>query len=129
MISDLDIYRAANLPIERHGADLLCNQVEYHPLLSQKPVLDDARRCGVMVTAYSPLARGRVARHPELARIGAAHGKSASQVALRWLIEQDGVAPIHKAASEDHARANFDIFDFALSDADRRAIDALASRA
>jgi 2,5-diketo-D-gluconate reductase B len=75
------------------------------------------------------LVRGRVARHLELGRIGTAHGKSASQVALRWLIEQDGVAPIPKASSEGHARANFDIFDFALSEDDRRAIDALASRA
>ena len=53
------------------------------------------------------------------------HGKTPAQVTLRWLIDQDGVAAIPKAASEQHCRANFEIFDFALSDEDRLAIDAL----
>lgn len=111
--------------IATHGADLLCNQVEYHPHLSQRAVLASVRRHGLMLTAYSPLARGRVQRDPALAAIARKYGKSAAQVALRWLLDQDGVAAIPKAASRAHLAANLDIFDFTLSADDRAAIDAL----
>lgn len=112
--------------VERHGADLLCNQVEYHPFLTQRAVLDATRRCGMFLTAYAPVARGRVFQDKTLVAIGRKHGKSAAQVALRWLIEQDGVAAIPKASRREHAAANIDIFDFKLSAEDRAAIDALA---
>src|SRR6266542_5466114 len=85
---------------------IACNQVEYHVLRSRQELLEYARGEGVAITAYSPLAKGRVADHPVLARIGAKYGKSASQVALRWLVEQDRVAAIPKASSERHLRAN-----------------------
>ncbi len=111
--------------VERHGADLLCNQVEYHPYLSQHPVLAAVRRHGMMLTAYAPVARGRATNDAALAAIGRKYGKSAAQIALRWLIEQDRVAAIPKAASRDHLAANIDIFDFALDAADRAQIDKL----
>lgn len=111
--------------IETHGANLLCNQVEYHPYLSQRAVLAAVRRQGMMLTAYSPLARGRVQRDPALAAIGRKYGKAPAQVALRWLLDQDGVAAIPKAAGRAHLAANLDIFDFTLSAEDRAAIDAL----
>ncbi len=112
--------------VERHGAELLCNQVEYHPFLAQKSVRAAVRRYGMMLTAYAPVARGRVFTDKTLVAIGKKYGKSAGQVALRWLIEQDGVAAIPKAARREHAAANIDIFDFALSPEDRAAIDGLA---
>jgi 2,5-diketo-D-gluconate reductase B len=112
--------------VEQHGAELLCNQVEYHPFLAQRAVLAAARRYGMMLTAYAPVARGRVFKDKTLVAVGRKHGKSAAQVALRWLIEQDGVAAVPKAAQRAHAAANIDIFDFALSAEDRAAIDALA---
>jgi 2,5-diketo-D-gluconate reductase B len=111
--------------ISTHGADLLCNQIEYHPYLSQRAVSAAVRRHGMMLTAYSPLARGRVQRDPVLTKIGALYGKSATQVALRWLLDQDGVVAIPKASSRAHLAANIAVFDFALSAADRAAIDAL----
>lgn len=112
--------------VERHGADLLCNQIEYHPYLSQRAVLSAARGYGMMVTAYSPVAKGRVARDAKLATIGRKYGKSGVQVALRWLVEQDGVAAIPKAGPREHIAANFDIFDFSLAAEDRATIAALA---
>lgn len=112
--------------VERHGADLLCNQVEYHPFLSQRAVMATGRRHGMMLAAYAPIARGRVFKDKTLVAIGRKYGKSAGQVALRWLIEQDGVAALPKAAQRAHAAANIDIFDFALAPEDRAAIDALA---
>ena len=106
------------------GAAPFCNQVEYHARLgrAQAPMLDHLRRNGIALVAYSPLGRGLLPRDPVLAAIGAKYGKSASQVALRWLVEQDGVALITKSASEAHCREGIDVFDFELSPEDRAAI-------
>ena len=120
---NVDLLREA---VERHGADLLCNQVEYHPYLAQQAVLAAVRRYGMMLTAYAPVAKGRAVGDKALAAIGAKYGKSAAQVSLRWLIDQDGVVAIPKAASRDHLAANLDIFDFTLVPEDRAAIDALS---
>lgn len=112
--------------VGRHGADLLCNQVEYHPFLSQAKVLGAVRGHGLMLTAYSPLARGVVNDDPTLRRLGEIYGRSPAQIALRWLMEQDGVAAVPKAGRRAHMAANLAVFDFALAAEDRTAIDALA---
>ena len=111
--------------VEQHGADLLCDQVEYHPFLSQRPVLEFLRSHDMMLTAYSPIAQGEVATHPVLTRIGANHGKSGVQVTLRWLIDQPNVAAIPKAGDQKHLQSNLEIFDFKLSDEERAEIDGL----
>jgi 2,5-diketo-D-gluconate reductase B len=101
--------------VETHKADLFCNQIEYHPQLDQTALLSDLRRQGLALVAYSPLGRGRLVKNPVLASIGKRYGKTASQVALNWLVRQDGVATIPKASSEAHCRANLEVFDFTLS--------------
>lgn len=106
---------------------IACNQVEYHPYLSQKPVLDFARKSGIVVTAYSPIARGKAVKDPVLQEIGGKYGKNAGQVALRWLVQQDGVAAIPKSATKENIKANIDIFDFELRVDDMRRIHELAS--
>jgi 2,5-diketo-D-gluconate reductase B len=111
--------------IETHGAEIFCNQVEYHALIAQSRVIDFARAHGMLVTAYCPLARGRIADQPALAAIAKNHGKSVAQVALRWLIQQDGVAAIPRSSSRQHIAANFAIFDFALSGEEMAAVDRL----
>ena len=103
-------------------APVFCNQVEYHPFLDQSRLLELAREREVLITAYSPLAHGKVPQDPTLQRIGAKHGKTAGQVALRWLLDQPGVSPIPKASSHDRREENFDVFDFTLSDEDRAEI-------
>jgi 2,5-diketo-D-gluconate reductase B len=105
---------------------IACDQVEYHVLSPQKALVDHARANGIAVTAYSPLARGRLTRHPVLARIGSKYGKSPVQVALRWLVEQEGVAAIPKASGERNLRANLEVFDFSLDAGDREELDSLA---
>ncbi len=122
---NVDLLREA---VEHNGADIVCNQVEYHPFLSQHAVLDYARRHGLFVTAYCPLAKGRAMDDPTLAEIGRKHGKSGAQVALRWLVQQDDVAAIPKAAKPEHARANLDIFDFELDAEDLERIAELPGR-
>jgi 2,5-diketo-D-gluconate reductase B len=111
---------------ETIGADVATNQVEYHPFLSQKPVLDYLRSKDMFLTAYSPLARGKVAEAPLLQELGKKYGKTPGQITLRWLVQQDGVAAIPKAASELNLRNNFQIFDFKLDDAEMQKIHALA---
>ncbi len=100
-------------------APLFADQVEYHPFLGQPAVLELARERDVMVTAYSPLAQGAVPRDPVIGEIAEAHGKTAGQVALRWLLDQPHVAAIPKAASHEHRAENFDVFDFELTDDER----------
>ena len=112
--------------VEKIGAKVVCNQVEYHPYLSQKPLLDYARAHGMFLTAYCPLARGKVANDAVLAKIAKKHGKTAGQITLRWLVQQDGVAAIPKAGSEKHMRENFDIFDFTLEASEMKEISSLA---
>ena len=106
-------------------APISVNQVEYHVLLSQKAVLACAKKNHMAITAYSPLAQGRVRDQAILSEVGAKYGKSASQVALRWLVQQDEVGAIPKASSETNLRMNFEIFDFTLSEDDLLKINAL----
>jgi 2,5-diketo-D-gluconate reductase B len=107
---------------------LLADQVEYHPYLGQDELLKTVGERDLTLTAYSPLARGRVTRDRVLREIGAAHGKTAGQVALRWLIEQPRVTAVPKAASHERRVENFDVFDFALRDEECERIAGLRRR-
>lgn len=106
-------------------ARLVTNQVEYHPYLKLTKLLATARELGSSITAWSPLAQGKVAADPTLNEIGRVHGKTPGQVTLRWLIQQDVVA-IPRTAKESRAAENFDIFDFRLSGEEMDRIHALA---
>lgn len=105
---------------------LVANQVEYHPYLNVKPVLTACRKHGMALIAYAPLAKGRVFSDPRLVRIGEAYGKNGGQVALRWLIQQPGVAAIPRSSKAEHIRQNNDIFDFELTEAEMDEISRLA---
>jgi len=96
-------------------AEVFCNQVEYHPYSDQGELLAQAREMDYLLTAYRPLSRGGVEGDGTLREIGEAHGKTAAQVALRWLVQQEKVSAIPKATGEDHLRENLDVFDFELS--------------
>jgi 2,5-diketo-D-gluconate reductase B len=111
--------------VEEVGAPIACNQFEYHVLLDQTKLVAYARGKGIAVTAYCPLAQGRLAEHPALDAIAARHGCTTAQVALAWLLEQDGVAAIPKAGRRESQLANLAALDIRLDDADRAAIAAL----
>lgn len=106
--------------------DLFCNQVEFHPYLDQTPLLRIAAERDLLLTGYAPLAIGRVSEDPLLQSIGEKHGKTAAQVALRWLVEHQKVAVMPKSKSPQRLKENFDIWDFALSQADNDSIATLA---
>jgi diketogulonate reductase-like aldo/keto reductase len=106
-------------------ADLLTLQVEYHPYLSQEVLLQACRERGMFLTAYAPLARGRVLDNPVLTAVGRAHGRTPAQVALRWLVQQPGVAAIPKASSTARLRENLEALDLELTEDEMRAVSSL----
>ena len=97
-------------------AEIFCNQVQYHPYRNQDDLLQQAQQIDYLLTAYTPLSRGGVQDDATLEEIGEANGKTATQVALRWLVQQEKVSAIPKATSEEHLRENLDVFDFELSE-------------
>ncbi len=103
---------------------LVTNQIEVHPFLDQTKVIAATHRHGLSVTAYCPLARGKVPGDPMLERIGKSYGKTASQVALRWLVQQD-IIVIPGSGTPARQQENFDVLDFALTPAEMDAIAAL----
>jgi 2,5-diketo-D-gluconate reductase B len=111
--------------VEEIKAPVACNQIEYHVLLGQpkvKPYLDSK---GIPLVAYAPLAQGRLADQPELAAVARKHGVTPAQVALKWLLDQNGVAAIPKAGRAESQQANLDALKVTLDDDDRRVIAAL----
>lgn len=107
------------------GANIINNQVEYHPMLDQSKLLKTIRKHKMSLTAYSPVAQGQVGDEPELMRIAEKYDKSPFQIALRWLIQQEGVMAIPRTKSKKNLKKNFNIFDFELSKKDMAAIFAL----
>ena len=106
-------------------APLITNQVEYHPYLSQKTLIETARELGSSITAWSPLAQGKIADDAVIGEIAKVHGKTNGQVTLRWFIQQ-GVIAIPRTTKVERARESFDIFDFELSAEEMARIHALA---
>jgi len=105
---------------------LVCDQVEYHPYLDQSRVLEACRRHDMALVAYSPVAKGRIKNDETLVRIGAAYGKTAAQVCLRLLVQQN-VAAIPRTSRIERLSENIEIFDFALTDDEMARISAMGS--
>jgi 2,5-diketo-D-gluconate reductase B len=104
---------------------LVCNQVEMHPFLDQSKVIAACRAHGLAVVAYSPIARGSAKNDAVLARIGKAHGKSAAQVSLRYMVQQQ-IAVIPRTSKVERLSENLAIFDFELTAAEMAEVRALA---
>jgi diketogulonate reductase-like aldo/keto reductase len=106
---------------------LVTNQIELHAYLDASKVIAACSRHGISVTAYCPIARGSAASDKALAAIGKAHGKSAAQVALRYLVQR-GIVVIPRTSKTERLQENFAIFDFSLSESEMTAIARLARR-
>ncbi len=104
---------------------LVCDQVECHPYLDQSKVIAACRAHGMAVVAYSPIARGNAKNDQVLARIGAAHEKTAAQISLRYLVQQNIVVS-PRTSKLERLTENAALFDFALSDEEMAEIAALA---
>lgn len=100
------------------------DQIEYHPGLLQEDTIAACRENGILVEAWSPLGRGRLLDDPVIAGIAQKHGKSAAQVILRWVIQND-VLPLVKSVHTERIRENFDLFSFSLDSDEMAAIASL----
>ncbi len=97
---------------------LVCDQVPYALGQNQDALLGLCRRNNMALVAYTPLNRGNLTRHSGVAAVAKKHGRTPAQVALRWLVRQQGVAAIPKASSEARLKENLGIFDFDLDEED-----------
>jgi 2,5-diketo-D-gluconate reductase B len=105
---------------------LVCDQVEYHPYLDQTKVREACAQHGMALVAYSPVAKGRVKGDATLTQIGRAHGKTAAQVCLRWLVQQN-VSAIPRTSKIERLSENIEIFDFELSEEEMGKISQMGS--
>ena len=105
--------------------DIFCNQVEYHPFLSQEILLKKMNEMDVIPVAYCPICRGDVAKDSVIIELSEKYNKTPAQVTLRWIIQQQSVA-IPKSAKKRRLKENIDIYDFEINDLDMERIHSLA---
>jgi 2,5-diketo-D-gluconate reductase B len=118
------------MPLLQHAldivGDLAANQVEYHPYLNQRPLLDLMRERGLVLIAHSPLARGTILNDPVMQEIARRRKLSVAQVVLRWLVQQDRVVAIPGAQNIEQLRENLKVLDVKLTNDEMAAISGLA---
>jgi len=100
------------------------DQVEHHVRLQQPGLRAFCREHGITLQAWAPIMRGRVCDIPEVVEIAGRHGKTAAQVALRWIL-QHGVTTIPKSVHRERVAENADVFDFELTTEEMAALDGL----
>lgn len=110
---------------EYSEAPIVTNQVEYHVEHRQDDLLAYCIENDVVLTAYSPLGVGDLLDNEVLADVADSHGKTPAQVAIRWLLEQPQVSTVPMSSSPEHVRENYDVFDFELTDDQRRELFAV----
>ena len=108
--------------IEYTHGQIFAQQIEYHVNLWQEVLQAFGQSQGLILEAYSPLAHGHLWLDPVLVEIAAKHGKTVSQIALRWLLDQPNVVVLPKASSRDHLEENFAVEGWTLDEEDHRKI-------
>ena len=106
--------------------DIFCNQVEYHPYLNQKKLIDVMKNYDILPVAYSPLAKGKLLEDKTILTLANKYSKKSSQIVLRWLNQQKWIA-IPKSANETRMKENMNIFDFTINVKDMELIHSLSS--
>jgi 2,5-diketo-D-gluconate reductase B len=120
-------FSVAQLESAREKANICCNQVEYHPYKNQRELLNYMQSNDILLTAYTPLAHGKIYSNPQLKSLAEKYNKTISQLVLRWFIQQKNVSPIPKASSDAHLIENMQIFDFQVSAEDMKIISGIAN--
>lgn len=103
---------------------LVTNQIEFHPLLDQRILLEAAAETGIPLASYCSVARGEVFKHGIFSEIGEIYGKSAGQIVLRWILQQ-GLSINTMSTRRENILANFDVMDFTISSVEMARIAAL----
>lgn len=111
--------------IERAGLMTpMVDQVEMHPFLYRRDILEYCQERGIQVEAFSPLARGRRLEDPRLAEVARRSGRTPAQVMLRWGV-QKGMVVIPKSVTPSRLQENTGVFEFALSPEDMDLLDGM----
>lgn len=109
------------------AAPIVCNQVEYHPLLNQQKLFKFMTEHQLFATAYSPLAQGRAVSNETVLALAAKYKRTPAQICMRWLMQQPNVVAIPKAASLEKQINNLNVFDFSMSDEDMQELFAIGT--
>ena len=120
-VSNFTIRHLSEL-LEKSEATPAVNQVEFHPYLYQRELLDFCSRRKILLEAYSPLTSGERLNDPKLVGVGRKYRKSTAQILIRWGI-QHGLAVIPKSANPERISENAQVFDFEISAEDMRTLD------
>lgn len=112
---------------ERSGRAIINNQVEFHPLIDQRAVAAEAKRLGMALSAFSPLARGAALKPEPIQSIARRIGRAPSEVVLRWITQQDVIA-IPMTTKRQNAQSNLSSLDFELTSGDMAEISAIGTR-
>ncbi|WP_433697497.1 aldo/keto reductase [Nocardiopsis sp. CA-288880] len=112
--------------MEEGGITPMVNQVELHPLLTQKAVRDFDAENNIATEAWSPLGHGKLLDHPDVTEVAEEHERTPAQVLLRWHVQLGNVV-IPKSVTPERIRSNFEIFDFELSEEEMDRISGLDS--
>lgn len=115
-----------NAQLHTSGA-IVCNQVEFHPLLAQHEILATAHELGVVLEAYSPIARGAALAPQIIQEIAIRVQRPPSEVVLRWIVQQ-GVIPIPMTTKKQNAVSNLRALEFELNEEDMNAISSLGTK-
>ncbi|HET9904343.1 MAG TPA: aldo/keto reductase [Xanthobacteraceae bacterium] len=107
---------------------LVTNQLEFHAYLPQQKLYEACRRYGMVLTAYSPTARGELLKDPVVNEIARAKGRTPAQIALRYVIQHPGIAAVPRAFESAHAAENINVFDFSLTEEEMARLRALNAR-
>lgn len=114
--------------VELSGSPLLCNQVEYHPLINQDKLLAACRAHGLAITAYCPIARNQVADEPVMQEIASRHGVSPADITIAWHMAQGDVMAIPRSSKPERLASNLAASAIELSDEEMAAINALKAK-
>lgn len=110
--------------LEINNKPIPVNQVEMHPWLQQRKLLEYLDEKNIKLVSYRPVLRGKGNEVPELLEIAKKHGVSASQVSLAWIIKK-GAIPIPKSTNIEHLKDNFESQNLKLDEDDIKKIDSI----
>ncbi|MEW6622935.1 MAG: aldo/keto reductase [Bacillota bacterium] len=122
-VSNFQIHHLKDLMADSEFLPMV-NQVEFHPRLTQKPLLKFCRETNIQLEAWAPLMRGQVLDDPVVVRLADKYGKTPAQIILRWDLQLQ-VVTIPKSIHRDRIIENAQVFDFELTSEEIRMLDGL----
>ncbi|MGG7188136.1 aldo/keto reductase [Clostridium paraputrificum] len=102
----------------------MVNQIEFHPGMLQKEIVEFCKKHNILVEAWAPFSNGQVLNNPVLKEIADKYEKTVAQLTLRWII-QKGIVPLPKSVTPERIKSNLEVFDFEISAQDVEKIDRL----